>query len=155
MLMFSGAIIAGLFGFGIYVQLIEGKSFGNNPMSDSGLIISFILTLALFLLVLLLFRLAVLKITITEQGISYKFFPFHFKFHEIKYNLIDSYELITYNPIRDYGGWGIRFGKNGKAYNVSGNQGLLLKLKTGKSVLFGTQRVDALKHAMEKMMEKS
>jgi hypothetical protein len=35
---------------------------------------------------------------------------------------------------------------------VSGNIGLELVLKTGRKVLFGTQKSQAIKYAMEKMM---
>lgn len=40
----------------------------------------------------------------------------------------------------EYGGWGVRFGKGGKAFNVSGNRGLKLYLKSGRSLLIGTQK---------------
>ena len=33
-------------------------------------------------------------------------------------------EAIKYNPIIDYGGWGIKHSYIGKVYNVSGNFGV-------------------------------
>ena len=38
---------------------------------------------------------------------------------------IDKIEVIKYNPIMHYGGWGIRLG----AYNISGNKGLKIYYK--------------------------
>lgn len=48
----------------------------------------------------------------------------------------------TYSPIREYGGWGFRqaLGEKGKAYNVKGNKGIQIQLKTGKNILIGTQK---------------
>lgn len=48
-------------------------------------------------------------------------------------------EVRTYSPLKEYGGWGIRYGSNGKAYNVSGNQGVQLEFRDGKRLLVGSQ----------------
>lgn len=45
-----------------------------------------------------------------------------------------------YSPIGEYGGWGYRIGRNGKAYNTMGDQGLQLELQDGSRILIGTQR---------------
>jgi hypothetical protein len=58
--------------------------------------------------------------------------------------MIEKYEVITYDPILDYGGWGIKYNRHGKAYNVSGNKGLQLYLKNGKRILIGTQKESEL-----------
>ena len=74
-----------------------------------------------------------------SDGLYLRFFPFHFSFQRFPVNGIRSYEARTYSPMREYGGWGIRDGWNGKAYNVSGNQGIQLELNEGKRILIGTQ----------------
>ena len=56
---------------------------------------------------------------------------------------------LTYSPLFDYGGWGIRCGRKGMAYNVSGNRGVLLDLADGRSVLVGSQRAEELARAIE------
>lgn len=58
---------------------------------------------------------------------------------------IDSAYVRSYNPIGEYGGWGIRGGKlwsksKGKAINVSGDIGIQLELKNGDKLLIGTQK---------------
>ena len=65
-----------LFIFGVFQQVIGGHQFGNKPMSNSGLIITTVLTL-LFTLLFLNFR---LETIIKREGIYVRFFPFHFKF---------------------------------------------------------------------------
>ncbi len=81
---------------------------------------------------------------INNVGIQYKFFPFHFKWQSISWNEIEKSEIRTYKPIREYGGWGLRYGKQGKAYTIKGKTGLQLYLKTGRKVLIGTNKSEEL-----------
>jgi len=150
-LIVSGLVVIGIFGFGFYRQIIQGKQFGDNPMSDNGLIITFTLVILLFLAILLLFGFANLTTEIDKRRVSFRFFPFHFKHHRISWDDIENFEVITYKPLRDYGGWGIRIGKKGKAYNVSGDKGLQLQLKSGKSILIGTQKAVELSDFLSKL----
>lgn len=81
---------------------------------------------------------------IDEEGIQYKFFPFHLKFKHIKWNEIDKAYIRKYDALTEYGGWGIKGGKflkkdKGTAVNVSGDIGIQLELKSGKKLLIGTQ----------------
>lgn len=54
----------------------------------------------------------------------------------------------TYRPLREFGGWGIRWGGRGRmAYNVSGNRGVEVELTDGRTVMVGSQSPDALAEA--------
>jgi hypothetical protein len=139
-LIITGTFTIGEFGFGLYKQILHGQKFGNNPMSDNGLIFTFILVLILFFSLFFLFFTARLTTVIDKMGIKYKFSPFHAKSRMIYWNMIQKHEVKTYDPLAEYGGWGIKSNKSGKAYNVSGNKGLIIYLKTGKTVLIGTQK---------------
>lgn len=55
-------------------------------------------------------------------------------FETFPFETIRNYEIKTYNPIRDYGGWGIRYGSKVKTYTVAGNKGLLFEFIDGKKV---------------------
>jgi hypothetical protein len=96
------------------------------------------------LLILGLFYFLQLKTRIDKDGIYYRFIPFHWKEKFIAWSDVDTAEVIKYSPIGDFGGWGIKYGRKGKAYNVSGNMGLYLRLKNGKKILFGTRRPEEL-----------
>ena len=72
---------------------------------------------------MILFYFIELRVMLSNKGLQYQFFPFHLKSYTIKLDEITSFEELTYSPIKDYGGWGIRYGFKGKAYNVSGNKG--------------------------------
>jgi len=87
---------------------------------------------------------------VREAGIYLRFIPFHFKWVKIDYTNIEQYESIKYNPIRDYGGWGIKWGREGKAYNISGNLGVNLMLNDGKRIMIGSQRPDQMVEAISK-----
>ena len=93
------------------------------------------------LLPLVLFLSMRLDTKITPEGIHYRFRPFHLRDRAIPWSEIAKVYLRIYRPIAEYGGWGIKGGfGSGTAYNVKGNLGLQIELKSGKRILLGTQR---------------
>lgn len=93
-------------------------------------------------LALIPMALVTLKTTITEDGLEVRFWPFIRK-RIFKSEIKDIY-VRSYSPIGEYGGWGIRFGSNGRAYNMMGNRGLQLELHSGEKILIGTQNPEEL-----------
>ena len=85
------------------------------------------------------------------EGISYRMWPFHKKSRLIEWSDIEHAEVRQYKPIREYGGWGMRFGMHGRAYNIKGNMGLQIKLTSGQSILLGTQRPDEIEEILDSM----
>jgi len=90
---------------------------------------------------------------IDETGIHYKFFPFHWNLKNIKWNEIDKAYVRTYDPLGEYGGWGLKGGilwnkSKGRAINVSGDIGIQLVLKSGKKLLIGTQKENEAKSVL-------
>ncbi|MBJ7428667.1 MAG: hypothetical protein JHD28_06905, partial [Bacteroidia bacterium] len=86
-----------------------------------------------------------LNTKINKEGIYFQLFPFQLKGSLITWSEIATIEVRKYSPIKEYGGWGFRYGfKNGKAYNVSGNMGLQMVLKNGDKILIGTQKPEEL-----------
>lgn len=128
------------FAAGIIQQVFLGKTFGDKPMSNTGLITGFILYVGL----IVLFFLLKLETTITKQAISFRFFPFVSR--KIPFSEIDSMEVVNYGFV---GGWGIRLTRRyGTVYNIKGNMGLLVKLKSGKTFIIGTQQPDVLRNSI-------
>ena len=138
--------------YGLVMQLTTGKPWGDKPMSDAGLVIfSVFMTLIIAGAMFLVFSLK-LKVKVLPDGIHINFFPF-LKNRFISKDRIERYEIRKYKPIREYGGWGIRYSlKNGRAYNASGNIGMQLYLFGGKKILIGTNRPDAFKRALDKLL---
>ena len=121
---------------GLYKQLILKQFFGDNPMSDFGLII-----FSLFILIIIgLFYLIVLKTEISNKGITMRFIPFVEK--KIKWSEIKNAEIIKYG----FTGYGIRISlKYGTIYNIKGKNGLFIELHNGEKILIGTQKENELK----------
>jgi hypothetical protein len=61
-----------------------------------------------------------------------------------------AHEVVTYRPIRDYGGYGIKYSfRLGWAYNVKGNRGVRLQIKDKKPLLIGSRRPEELAEAIQ------
>ena len=147
----SSLIPLSTLGYRLYKQVILGETYGGKPMTNSDLIIGFVIVCVVFFLVIVLFSAVKLTVCIDRFGIEYRFFPFQLNFKKIAWDEIENYEVIKYRPLTDYGGYGVRYGFKGKAYNVRGNMGLQLTLKTGKKILLGTQKPTELNDYLKKL----
>lgn len=141
--------INGIFFYGVYKQLIGEEQFGDNPMSNTGLLFATGITL-LISFVIINCRLDTI---IKEDGIYVRFFPFYFKFKYYGWESLTKAFVRTYSPISEYGGWGLRLGLFGKgtAYNVSGNKGLQLEFSDGKKLLIGTNKPNEITETLTKI----
>ena len=101
----------------------------------------------------LLFYTFQLRIKVSTEGLHYQFFPFHFKAHTIKLEDIKKYKATEYSPLKEYGGWGIKYGFKGKAYNVSGNKGVKIFLNNDTNIMFGSQKYKELEKTLKKVMK--
>ncbi len=140
--------------YGVYVQVVEQREWGDQPMTTDKLIVVSVLMTIFVSAIIWLFAVQKLETEVTSEAFRFRFLPFIRKWRVIKPNEVAEYKIGPYNPVSTYGGWGIRsVGKsNGKAYTISGKTGLLITLTSGSKILIGTQRKDALKYAMEKML---
>ena len=154
-----GLIYSISLGFLLYsniMQFMFDQPWGNKPMSDIGLVVMTVLVLLVLVISAVLLFESKLVTEINSEGIIYSFWPYFKKQKTIPSQMIKEFSIREYRPLVEYGGWGIKKGgkKYGDAINVSGNIGLQLILTDGKKILIGTQRPDAMKRAMNKMMDK-
>jgi hypothetical protein len=61
---------------------------------------------------------------------------------------IESAEVITFDPVKDFGGFGIRATKDGRACLAYGTRGVRVKLRNGSPVVIGSQLPEALAAAI-------
>jgi hypothetical protein len=65
-----------------------------------------------------------------------------FNLRRISWSEIDRYEPRTDRPLREFGGWGIRWVPGKLASNVSRNQGVWIQRAGGRSVILESQHVE-------------
>lgn len=137
--------VAALFWGGFIAQVLLGGNFGSKPVSNVQLIILFVL----MGIGLPWFFYSMSLTTVVRPGeIQVRLWPFHLRPVCVPLHTIRNYERITYSPIRDYGGWGIRWGFHGRAFNMSGNEGVQLHFYNKKPLLIGSQRAGELLEAI-------
>ena len=57
-------------------------------------------------------------------------------------------EVRDYSAQKEFGGWGVRTGRGGKAYSAYGNQGVQLWLKQEQRILIGSRKAHELLKAL-------
>ena len=95
----------------------------------------------------LLFGLARLTVAVLADRVEIRYRPFITR--TIRLDDVVAAESVTYRPVREYGGWGIKGWSRRKiAYNVRGDRGALLTFADGRTVLIGSQQPDELAAAI-------
>lgn len=90
----------------------------------------------------------VTRVTPGELRVTFGFVPTYRRI--VPTAAIARIEVVQYHPVRDYVGWGIRFGRRGqRIYNARGNRGVALHLRDGSHLLVGSQRPEELALALE------
>jgi len=120
-------------------QVVLGHRWGKHPMSNANVIGWTIFLWAIY------FRLITVRlVTEAHDGKLVIALRGFWRSRRIPLNEIRSVEAISYDPVRDYGGYGIRTGRFGKAYIAGGTRGVRMKLANGATVVVGSQRPEEL-----------
>jgi hypothetical protein len=99
----------------------------------------------------LLFGLARLTVEVHADRVQIRYRPFVRR--TIWLDSVTAAEPVTYDPVREYGGWGIKGWSRRKiAYNVRGDRGVLITLADGRTVLIGSQRPEDLAAALRSVL---
>lgn len=99
-------------------QLILGQPVGDRPASDEMVIGAWVV----FGVALpACFWLVALVTEVGHAGVTIRFWPFPGR--RFRWQEIERTEVITYRPLRDFGGWGLRWALGRRrAYTVSGHR---------------------------------
>jgi len=144
-----------LFGYGMYQQLVLGEPWGDRPMSDTALVVTGTLSILFGIGIFLLFATLKLETEVRRDGLYIRFFPAHLSFRRIPLEDLTQFEARAYSPLKEYGGWGIKGGRKGRAYNVSGDRGVRLDYADDRHILIGWQRADELAEAISQVLAKA
>lgn len=125
-------------------QIVWHKPWGSPPTSNGGLVFLSILLVAVY------FRLITVKlVTVVTAGELSVGLRGLWKRRRIPVEQIRSAKAVTYDPVGEYGGYGIRSGRRGLAYIARGNGGVELRVTGGKAILIGSQEPARLAAAIE------
>jgi len=131
-------------------QVVLGHPWGKQPMSNASLIgwtIFLWLVYLRLVLVRLVTELRPHELLVSMRGLWRK--------RRIPVNDIKSVEIVKFDPVRDYGGYGIRTTRQGTAYIAGGNDGVRLQLVSGATVLIGSGRSKELAEAISRSLRAS
>jgi len=146
--------VLALFVWGVIRQVVQGHPWGNQPMSNTALLVCTIFVFLLSVVITIFLVMAKLETSVTANGISFRFYPLHRSFRNYTWDDITEALVKKFSPFGIKGGIGIRFTGRTTIYmmsfNAFGNSGLHLVLKSGSRVIIGTQRAKELEHAIEK-----
>ncbi len=134
--------LLGAVGFALTTLLQSGP--GSDPATLRGLVVGG----GVLLLVMASFWWLRLETRVDEDGVHFRFFPIHRHERSIPWTEVERAWVRSHRPIREFGGWGIRVGRGGRAYTVAGSTGLQLVLRDGSRILLGTSRGSQLKVAL-------
>lgn len=135
--------------FGFIQQIVFGIPFGTKPGPDLAL---WLVWLLVGIGVPVLFWKAKLEIRVHDDRLNYHWFPILNR--SVPLSDIKSATARTYRPIREYGGWGLRYGgkKKGWAYNIRGDRGVFIECHDGKCFLLGSEEADKLADAINEFL---
>jgi hypothetical protein len=89
------------------------------------------------------------EVTATELRVWFGWIPIYRR--AIAITNIPRSGVVRYRPILDYGGWGIRIGRDGeRVLNARGDRGVRLELADGTKLLIGSQRPEELAETLER-----
>jgi hypothetical protein len=147
LLILTMLVLVGIFGYGAVKQLVLGEPWGDRPLSDIALVLVSSTVILFSGGMIYLFYTLRLITEVRPEGLYIRFYPLHSK--TIPYQRITSCQTRSYKPLSEYGGWGIKYGPSGWAYNVMGNRGVQVVLASGKRILIGSQRAEELERAIK------
>lgn len=93
-----------------------------------------------------------ITITVTPEEIQVRLETLKAKVLTLKVDEIAEVSVLTFSPIADFGGWGIRANLKMKGYYWRGNKGALLTMKNGKKYLIGSDNAERLAAVIRGMM---
>ena len=81
-----------------------------------------------------------LRTLVTREGVIVYLGVFGIRLLFLNVSDISDARLHAFSPLRDFGGYGIRFNREMKAYFMRGNTGVRLTTSRGKKLLIGSDR---------------
>jgi len=139
--------VSGFVLFGTVQEILYGIETGTDPDTHIGIII---LGLVIGLGIPSVFSTIKLITEVRNDGVYLMFFPFQLKFQPLSFDDIVNFKVREFNPQKEFGGWGIKYGESGKALTMNGNYGVQVDLHDRSEVMIGSRKPQELVIAIEK-----
>jgi hypothetical protein len=120
-------------------QVVLGHRWGKQPMSNASVI-----GWTIFLWIVYLRLMTVRLVTDIRGGKLVVAMRGLWRARRISLSEISKAEVASFDPERDYGGYGIRSNRQETAYLAAGNRGVRLTLSNGARIVVGSQRAEEL-----------
>jgi hypothetical protein len=124
-------------------QVVLGHRWGKEPMSNADVI-----GWTVFLWLIYLRLITVRLVTEVRPGELVIALRGLWRTRRVALDRIQSVETITFDALREYGGYGIRSTRSGKAYVAGGSRGVRVTLEGGEKLVVGSERPDELAAAL-------
>jgi hypothetical protein len=131
-------------------QVGLGHRWGNQPMSNASVI-----GWAIFLWLIYLRLITVKLVTELRPGELRIRMRGLWRSYRIPLNKVKSANAVTFDVVRDWGGYGIRSTSRGTAYLAGGPQGVKLEMMSGEVVWIGSLRSGELVRGIAKELSGS
>lgn len=118
-----------------------GRDGGAGGTGLPGPMVALSLLLGLGLPLLFYSLLGQLRTRVFPDAVEVSWGPLEVVRKRMRLEDVREVESVTYSPLREFGGWGIRAGGNKKrAWNIRGNRAVLLILEDGTRFYLGSER---------------
>lgn len=128
-------------------QVGMGHKWGKNPMSNGALT-----GWTVFIWLIYLRLITVKLVTEVRPGELLVAMRGMWRSHRIYLAGVQSARVMEFDPVRDWGGYGIRSKREGTAYIAGGRNGVQLDLIKGGILLIGSQRSTELCAAISRQL---
>ena len=81
---------------------------------------------------------------VTREAVTLRMGLLGIRLLRLKTSDIASADLHNFSPLKDFGGYGIRFNKEMKAYFLKGDRGVKITTRAGKKYLVGSDHPERL-----------
>ena len=123
----------------------EGMSWSTAlPFLLVGVVMLFVLTLTVALMRL--------DVEVRRDHVFIAFGPIHLIRKRIHFSEIEAVRGLTYRPLLEFGGWGIRWRPGRTAWTIRGNQAAAITLATGRQIYVGSEHPQRLAGALQMAM---
>ena len=142
---------------GIYTQIGQGIPWGDEPLSNNGLLgitLMVLFSMALMAFILLNLR---LEVKIDEAGIHYRMYPVKSRWRLVNVSEISEYSFSDRFNFFEMAGIGHQRNlfRNYRSFRIAGGKHITVKFADGHRLMLGTQDITGMEWAMRKLMKKN